>query len=407
MVLHSGSVSPIIALVALLLAGCRPPQPPVSSTVTTDSVSLQNPVGGGCEGCELMYTGMPETLSAADTSAGWRSGRQPLLLTGTVFQRDGRTPAPGVIIYYWHTDDEGLYAPDATTPPQARDHGRLRGWVKTDAQGRYAIYTARPAPYPGEQIPQHIHLSVKEPDLPNAYFMDLYFDDDPLYLPHKKKYGQQDRGGTELLRILLDGRVQVAEHDIVLGLNIPDYPDTLHEQLISGRNIGEDQPSFMPYHAFGADKGTTACPVCKYGRYQGMVLFLGPAAGGDTMKRWLVFLETESRKRQPYLKTYLVYANPTGYDKNTREAELENLGRDLNISYTALTFVPSFADTVSEVHLNRIHPDAQSTLIIYRHRTIVEKFINLVPDEAGFRQVSAALDRTRGAYFGLSEPVYH
>jgi protocatechuate 3,4-dioxygenase beta subunit len=184
----------------------------------------QPTVGGGCEGCELMYVEMPQRVTPEHTSIGWAKGSQKLVVTGTALQPDGKTPAPNVIIYYWHTDDNGLYAPDSQTPEKARAHGNLRGWVKTDENGFYKINTSRPAAYPGQDIPQHIHLSIKEPDIGNEYFADLYFADDPLYLNHQKKYGKADRAGNELLTVVDDGRVQVARHNIMLGLNIPNYP---------------------------------------------------------------------------------------------------------------------------------------------------------------------------------------
>jgi len=143
-------------------------------------------VGGGCEGCELMYVGIPKKISTEHISVGWTEGKQKLILTGKVFNLDGKTPASEVIIYYWHTDDNGLYASDNQTPKQAKEHGKLRGWVKSDKSGNYTIKTSRPAAYPNDNIPQHIHLSIKEPDITNEYYADLYFDDDPLYLNHKK-----------------------------------------------------------------------------------------------------------------------------------------------------------------------------------------------------------------------------
>lgn len=186
-------------------------------------------VGGGCEGCELMYVGMPEEIVSEHKSIGWTEGNQQLILTGTVFQLDGKTPAPNVIIYYWHTDDKGLYSSNKETPEEVIEHGQLRGWVKSDENGNYTIKTSRPAAYPSQDIPQHIHLSIKEPDVQNEYYADLYFDDDPLYVSHMKKYGKMDRAGTELLRVVMDGKVQLAEHNIVLGLNIPDYPTKKRE----------------------------------------------------------------------------------------------------------------------------------------------------------------------------------
>ncbi|ULQ55242.1 hypothetical protein KJS94_11370 [Flavihumibacter rivuli] len=378
--------------------GTKPP--------TTSSSPNHKPVGGECEGCELMYVAMPDKIDAEDNSPGWEEGNQKLILTGKVFQLDGKTPAAGVIIYYWHTDEKGLYSPNAITPEKAKAHGHLRGWIKTDASGQYTIRTSRPAAYPGEDIPQHIHLSIKEPDIEQEYFADLYFDDDPLYLKHKKKYGKQDRAGTEILRVVLNEKVQIAEHNIILGLNIPHYPRKADAAMQSGLNIGEDQPSFMPYHAYGPDKGTRTCPVCKYGRYHGIVYFVGNNPNWDVIKQWLAFLEQESRKRESYLKAYFVYGNSQQYNKATREKELTALGKELGLQRTALTFVPSYADTESEANLNKINPEAQSTMIVYKHRTIVDKFINLPPSEENFRMLSAVLDKTRGNYFDLPEPTH-
>lgn len=143
-------------------------------------------VGGGCDGCELMYVSMPKHISNTHTSVGWNGKGQKLLIEGIVYKLDGITPASDVILYYWHTDETGLYRSDKNTASDAVKHGKLRGWVKTSQDGTYQIKTSRPAPYPNEDIPCHIHISVKEPDIPNEYYLDWYFDDDKLYLNHRK-----------------------------------------------------------------------------------------------------------------------------------------------------------------------------------------------------------------------------
>jgi protocatechuate 3,4-dioxygenase beta subunit len=363
-------------------------------------------IGGGCEGCELMYVGMPNKISSTDTSIGWMKGKQKLIITGKIFLPDGKTPAANVIVYYWHTDDEGLYSADNKTPSQAKEHGKLRGWIKTDTSGNYTIYTSRPAAYPQQNIPQHIHLAIKEPQINNAYYADLYFDDDPLYLPHKRKYGKKDRAGTEILRVLLDKKVQVAEHNIIVGLNIPNYPIPKLTNQESGLKVGEDQPSFMPYHAFGPDKGTTTCPVCKYGRYHGIIYFVGNNTNWAEIKQWLIWLDTESIKRQNYLKAYFVYGNSKHYQQKTIQTSLDKMGNELGLKKIALTFVPSFSDSTTEVYLNKINPEVENTFIIYKHRTIIEKFINLKPNNTNFNLVAQSLNRTTNKFFLLPQPQH-
>jgi len=387
-----------------LLMGCNGQTTKQSGK--SNQIKSNKIVGGGCDGCELMYIGMPNQIQSENTSVGWAEGEQKLIVTGKIFQLDGKTPAPNVVLYFWHTDDEGLYSSGNETAKEVKPHGKLRGWVKSDKNGFYRIKTSRPAAYPTQDIPQHIHLSIKEADINNEYFADLYFDDDPLYLRHKKKYGKLDRAGTELLRVVIDKDIQIAEHNIVLGLNIPDYPAQNKIEVQSGFNVGEDQPSFSPFHAFGPDKGTTTCPVCKYGRFHGTVYFVGDHPEWNEIKKWLKFLDDQSITREKYLKAYFVYGSSKNFNKQTRQLELEKLGSELGVQKIALTFVPSFSDTKSEANLNKINSTVENTFIIYRHRTIVDKFINLKPTDKDFSKISEVLNKTKSDYFELPEPKH-
>jgi protocatechuate 3,4-dioxygenase beta subunit len=394
----------LLILLLTTLSGCNGQR-----NNTNESRTLPNkakPVGGGCDGCEIMFVDMPKYLNSTDTSAGWGEKGQKLLVTGTVYKPDGRTPAQNVIIYYWQTDNNGLYSPAQGMNEAARRHGHLRGWIQTGENGKYSIYTVRPAPYPNDGIPAHIHLSIKEPDVDNEYYPDdINFDDDKLLNPYLKRYPQENRGGSGVVRVLLKGDIQIAEHDIVLGLNIPNYPKKTNENK-SGLPIGEDQPSFIPYHAWGPDKGTRTCPVCKYGRYHGIVYFVGNNPDWVDIKKWLTFLEQESITRSKQLKAYFVYGNDNKYNPLARRKELERLGSELNLTNIALTFVQSFNDTESEVNLNKINPTVNNTFIIYRHRSIVDKFVDLKAEDANFKLIATTLDKTKGDYFEFSEPKH-
>ncbi len=360
-------------------------------------------VGGGCDGCELMFVGMPADITPTDTSAGWTEKGQKLRLTGVVYGRDGRTPSANVVLYYWQTDSRGYYSPLGEMDAKAKRHGHIRGWVKTGPNGNYAIQTIRPAPYPQGDIPAHIHVSIKEQEIANEYYIDeLVFDDDPLLTAQRRKQ-LENRGGSGILRPFLSGDVQVAEHNIVLGLNIPNYPQSRATDLQSGLSIGEDQPSFLPFHAYGPDKGSKACPVCKYGRNHGVIYFVGNHPNWADIRKWLVFLEQESVTRGKRLKAYFVYGNENGYTKDTRQAELERLGRELGLRNVAVTFVPSLTDTGSEVNLSRIDPSVGNTIVVYRNRAIVDKFVNLKATAPSFQLILAALDRTKSGDVGLSE----
>ena len=377
-----------------------------SSTTTQTAAQKNKLVGGGCDGCEIMFVGMPTNINAVDTSAGWKEKGQKLLVTGIAYKIDGKTPASNVIIYYWQTDNNGYYSPKNEIDEKAKRHGHIRGWVKTDENGKYSIYTIKPAPYPNDNIPAHIHTSIKEPNIDNEYYIDEFIFDDDKFLTGEKRKALENRGGSGILRVLNSGNLQIAEHNIILGLNTPNYPTIQKTEKQSGLQIGEDNPSFIPYHAFGLDKGTRTCPVCKYGRYHGIVYFVGNNPKWNEIKKWLTFLEQESISRNKYLKAYFVYGNEKDYEKILREKELEKVGQELQLKNIALTFVPSLTDTESEVNLNKINPTVESTFVIYRHRTIIDKFIDLKPTASNFKIISNTLDKTKSEYFNLSEPKH-
>ena len=96
------------------------------------------------------------------------------------------------------------------------------------------------------------HLSVKEPDIANEYYTDeINFDDDKLLIPHFKNIHRKNRGGSGVVRILLKDNMQIAEHNIVLGLNIPNYPKKATAVLQSGLNIGKISPHLYHFMHLG------------------------------------------------------------------------------------------------------------------------------------------------------------
>lgn len=364
-------------------------------------------VGGSFENSEFTYLKMPKVLDAADTSPGWNQPGSKLLLTGTVYEPDGKTPASDVVLYYYHTNTEGRYAhkpeEERSMSPNnlGQTHGYIRGWVKTGSDGKYSIYTVRPGVYPTRDEPAHVHVTVKEPnDISEYYIDDFVFDDDEL-LNTQKRRKLENRCGSGVLRLVMKDDLYIGERDIILGLNIPDHPrkDVIVDSSVRG--VGEDVFSFTPFHAWGPDKGTKTCPVCKYGWYHGVLYFVGNNPDWMDIKNWLTFLESESAKSQGYLKVYFVYGNEKQYSKSNRENELAKLGKELNLKHTALTFVRSFADRDSEVNLNEINSEDVNTIVIYKRGKIIGRFSNLSAEQKNFSLITNTLAETKNEYFVL------
>lgn len=176
---------------------------------------------GGCEDCELMLEGMPKTISSSLVMASASEPGDRLFIQGTIYKFDSKTPAPGITLYVYHTDNTGKYS-RSDGQVQGRRHGHLRGWVKTDDQGRYAISTIRPASYPNRKDPQHIHAIILEPSGVYYWIDDFLFDDDPLL--GDGRYRPNARGGFGVMKVSRDAKgVWQGKRDLVLGLNVSGY----------------------------------------------------------------------------------------------------------------------------------------------------------------------------------------
>lgn len=181
-------------------------------------------VGGPCEGCEAILEWGRAPLAAAATLPGFRQGTgRPIRVQGTIYQPDGKTPAPGVVLYVYHTDHTGHYTPARGATGWARRHGATRGWVKTGVDGRYAFITRQPGVYPDRSAPAHIHPTVLEPN-GKYYWLDSYhFAGDPL-LTEKERTPAAPRGGSSgLLTLRREGAVWVGTRDITLGKHVSPY----------------------------------------------------------------------------------------------------------------------------------------------------------------------------------------
>jgi protocatechuate 3,4-dioxygenase, beta subunit len=181
-------------------------------------------VGGPCDMCDLMYEGMPspKTMQPEAILANEKEPGERMEISGRLLMKDGKTPAKNIILYMYHTNAAGYYAP-ADTQATGKRHGHLRGWVNTNEKGEFKFISIRPAPYPGRNIPAHLHILVKEPGKTLYYIDEVWFDDDPLVTKEQRDKAEK-RGGDLIIHLAKDNRnVWVGELVITAGLNIPGY----------------------------------------------------------------------------------------------------------------------------------------------------------------------------------------
>jgi protocatechuate 3,4-dioxygenase beta subunit len=127
----------------------------------------------------------PATLENVARIAPRAEPGLPLVIHGRVLDAGG-TAAANAIVFAYHTDREGLY----DRPGRGGHSWRLRGWARTDADGRYEFQTIRPAEYPSRTIPAHVHVNIYTPA--GRYSAgELRFLDDSLVRDSERRQSQE------------------------------------------------------------------------------------------------------------------------------------------------------------------------------------------------------------------------
>ena len=185
--LKGASVS-LVALPALSLVGFNLSACSTQTEAITQTKRLPYTAGWGSMPCSSCIA--PHDISSEVTIASKDEPGEPLVMSGTIYQPDGVTPAEGIVLFVYHTDATGYYnkEDDAYDP-------RLRGWMKTGKDGKYQFRTIKPAPYPKRTTPAHIHAQIYSAQIPEYAIDEYWFEGDPFITPEEKAKLLTGRGG--------------------------------------------------------------------------------------------------------------------------------------------------------------------------------------------------------------------
>ena len=164
--------------------------------------------------------------------------------------------------------------------------------------------------------------------------------------------------------------------------------------LLSGPSIGGDCPAFDPKHVSGPDKGTTACPMCKYGNQQGIMIWMN-SDNWSNITQLCTRLEAEIEKKGlKHMRVFLIYMNPDEHQKAEVEKLLAAFSDNYGLKKLAVTYIPKPTDPKT-AGLYDINPDkaVKNTVIVYKNRGVFEKVINLNADEPALQKLIAAVSR--------------
>ncbi len=276
-------------------------------------------------------------------------------------------------------------------PGAAGKNGYCKGWIKTNEKGEYKFYTLLPGHYPNTTVPAHIHPIIKEPGI-NEYYIDEYLFKGDKYLTQEAISKSENRGGNGVISLRKQNGILYAQRNIVLGLNIPNYKGE-KQTVQSGIDLGADCPAFDPKHLSGADAGTHACPMCKYGIGQGIMLWTNNADVSQ-LTNWAKKLDDKMKiLGEKQLRVFIVFTNPQKQSAETVEKNLNAWLLPLHLEKVAVVYLPFVNDVKSNAAAYHINPNVTNTLFVYRKRKVIDKYINPQLNDATLQNIMQKLQR--------------
>ncbi len=138
-----------------------------------------------------------------------------MIISGTIYLPDGKTPAKDAVLSVWQTDANGYYIEGGGGAGEL--HPRIHGRMKTGAYGKYEFRTIKPGQYPSHTTPAHVHAHVSAPVFPE-YAIIYYFEGDDLITSKNRKELNSHKGGTaSIITLTKDSSgVLIGHRDIIL-----------------------------------------------------------------------------------------------------------------------------------------------------------------------------------------------
>ena len=167
-------VTSSLGLAANLLSGCAAGEPIEPEDPILAGTCSSPPADGSCTLTNPDIEGpyyLPDVPQRSDLDTAGDDGI-PLSLSGIVRDAAGCVTLAGAVVEIWHANPDGEYDNTETA--------NYRGWVESDAEGRYSFQTLVPGRYLNGDMfrPSHIHMKVWLEGT-ERLTTQIYFADDP------------------------------------------------------------------------------------------------------------------------------------------------------------------------------------------------------------------------------------
>ncbi|WMI65066.1 hypothetical protein RBH94_13490 [Aestuariibaculum sp. YM273] len=194
----------LLSIVCMLLTGMW--------SYAQETASILDDVPPQYKKSSPIYLLSDHQLNNTDTIPDFAEKPNKLKISGTIYESDGVTPAKDVVLFIFQPDENGDYKMKRDSNRKRYVHHR--GWIKTDADGKYTFYTFMPGKYLGAKELKQIHRIVKVPGQPEQGLSSFFFNDDPL-IP-ELTLSCRAEAVKSMLRLEMKDGMLIANKDITL-----------------------------------------------------------------------------------------------------------------------------------------------------------------------------------------------
>lgn len=153
----------------------------------------------------------------------------------------------------------------------------------------------------------------------------------------------------------------------------------------SGLSVGETVTPFHPTHITGPNKGTDACPPCTYGARPAVQVWVNDDSHENILKIAQVLNKTASANDN--FKGFVIFVTK---DQKSTAKQIESVVGKTNLNAIGMCVIDPKNEAIGAYKIN-LGSDAKNTILVYKDKRVVSKFVNLTADAKGLGELNAAI----------------
>lgn len=158
----------------------------------------------------------------------------------------------------------------------------------------------------------------------------------------------------------------------------------------SGLAVGEMVTPFHPTHVAGPDKGTSTCPPCKYGARPAVQVWVNE----DDMSNVIALATNLSDKVKASKHEFKAFIIKLECCEGCA-GHMTDMGGKLKNNNLGIATIKVDDTAVKNYKINTSE-EVKNTVIVYKDKKVVAKFVNLKADAKGLKELNAAIAKVDG-----------